>query len=916
MADFVVNSTAGQSMDSLWPASDGTNVLSVLSDSFSTTEYTIQLTSGEIIRYTGSFSLGLNGGFMRPVSGSYDRIELLGPSDTVLASLSGFGSADAADIFASPAAVVLSGDDTLSGGAGADTLRGFGGNDTFIIHAGELAAAEIILGGEGSDILQVTGSGSGPVDIVSNGNISSVESIVFATGTGSSAAAFSFTLNWAELPAWSSTLTVMARATSDSRDSIVFEAAGAASLDLNWLQTPGFSGNDQILIRGSAAGETVTGSFGADTFAGNGGADSFNAGQGDDVFVIGAAGFAGSTFNGGIGFDRLRVTGTTPVIFGDITLSSVDGIELDSGSNFRLNAAELGLFINPQVTALGTGQTEIFRVLMAGATTLNLNQVTFQNWESRDAVMIAGTGQAETIGGSNVADRINGNGGADSISGNGGNDVIQFIAGSNPVTVQGSIDGGSGADMVDFRSAAGLSGAFTLDLRAASVLNMDIINFQAGGSGNIFITSLQFATGFSAATQLRSLTTTTDVLNLDISTAYRSADLRQLDVTRFGANSNNLTEDYIVITGTSGADTVWGSAAKELFHAKGGADTVRLGGGVDAFYMGSDHFAGVAAGLYDGGTGADSLVVTLAAAQPGFDLRAASFSSIEYLFGFGAGTLYMTAQQLTGQFGALYTGAAIAYDITMGSATSFTLARGVMSGPTNGIAPNFSVHGDADNETIAGCQVSEIIDGGDGLDTIIGSAGADRLSGGLAFDTLSYANSSAAVTVDLAARTASGGDAQGDIIAGFERVTGSSLADTLTGSKGVNILTGGLGADTLTGGLGRDSFDYNAVSDSGSGAAADSITDFTVVTDPLQPLLFADRIDLSTIDASASTAGNNAFTFIGTAGFSAEGQVRATTAGSDTLIEVNTTGTGPAAEMTILLTGFSAANIAAVDFIL
>ncbi|MCA3277530.1 MAG: hypothetical protein ING26_18625, partial [Roseomonas sp.] len=92
---------------------------------------------------------------------------------------------------------------------------------------------------------------------------------------------------------------------------------------------------------------------------------------------------------------------------------------------------------------------------------------------------------------------------------------------------------------------------------------------------------------------------------------------------------------------------------------------------------------------------------------------------------------------------------------------------------------------------------------------IEGGAGADLLDGMDGFDIVSYAGSGAAVTVDLAASSvAGGGDAAGDIIAGFEGAMGSAQADSLLGSIGDNWLSGGAGADTLEGGNGADALSY------------------------------------------------------------------------------------------------------------
>ena len=67
-------------------------------------------------------------------------------------------------------------------------------------------------------------------------------------------------------------------------------------------------------------------------------------------------------------------------------------------------------------------------------------------------------------------------------------------------------------------------------------------------------------------------------------------------------------------------------------------------------------------------------------------------------------------------------------------------------------------------------------------------------------DTLTYAGTTANVTVNLATGSASGFTS----IAGIENVVGGSGNDTLTGDALVNNLNGGVGNDTLDGGLGND----------------------------------------------------------------------------------------------------------------
>ncbi len=104
-----------------------------------------------------------------------------------------------------------------------------------------------------------------------------------------------------------------------------------------------------------------------------------------------------------------------------------------------------------------------------------------------------------------------------------------------------------------------------------------------------------------------------------------------------------------------------------------------------------------------------------------------------------------------------------------------------------------------------GSDYADTLTGDTGANVLEGGGGADILDGGAGTDTASYAGSSAGVTVDLGAGTASGGDAQGDVLSNIENLTGSAYADTLTGDTGANVLDGGAGDDTLYGGAGDDS---------------------------------------------------------------------------------------------------------------
>jgi hypothetical protein len=83
--------------------------------------------------------------------------------------------------------------------------------------------------------------------------------------------------------------------------------------------------------------------------------------------------------------------------------------------------------------------------------------------------------------------------------------------------------------------------------------------------------------------------------------------------------------------------------------------------------------------------------------------------------------------------------------------------------------------------------------GAGGDDTLVDGGGADAFDGGAGTDTLSYALAGGPVTADLAAGTASGGDA----LAALERLVGSAFGDQLFGTPAADFLAGGPGDDAL-----------------------------------------------------------------------------------------------------------------------
>lgn len=112
--------------------------------------------------------------------------------------------------------------------------------------------------------------------------------------------------------------------------------------------------------------------------------------------------------------------------------------------------------------------------------------------------------------------------------------------------------------------------------------------------------------------------------------------------------------------------------------------------------------------------------------------------------------------------------------------------------------------GSAFDDYLGGNAGANTLQGGAGNDGLAGAQGADVLNGGAGSDMADYIVSNAAVTVNLALGTVSGGHAQGDVLISIENLRGSQFDDTLTGNTGDNRLSGADGTDVLDGGAGSD----------------------------------------------------------------------------------------------------------------
>ena len=175
------------------------------------------------------------------------------------------------------------------------------------------------------------------------------------------------------------------------------------------------------------------------------------------------------------------------------------------------------------------------------------------------------------------------------------------------------------------------------------------------------------------------------------------------------------------------------------------------------------------------------------------------------------------------------------------------------------------IDGEAGDDTIAGLGGDDVLRGNAGRDLLRGGLGADTLEGGGDRDSLLGGQGADLLEGGEDSDNLSGEDGDDRLLGGEgdDVLRGDAGADTLEGGGGDDTLVGGLGPDQMEGGMGADRFAIFSLAE----ALGDVILDFDAAE--------GDRLDLSRLDANAGTGGDQAFTWIGDAGFSgAAGELR------------------------------------------
>lgn len=764
------------------------------------------------------------------------------------------------------------GNDTMRGGLGIETMFGGDGNDT--MYGG--VDGDIVNGGAGDDVIY---GGDG----ITIGGILDPEDPV-------SVALLDDNLN------------------GGSGNDVLYGGGG-------WDSLAGMSGHD-ILVPGTGGNA-------------QGGRDTMDGGEGDDIFIVeDALAFESQDFaDSGLTQEQLVLKGPA--------FRQGNGLGIDE---VRLTQTVAGDFILGVTNALGVvqGFAGIERVVIGTGTGVTANRngtaainvdASLANPNINQGLEILGNAGANIIIGTAFNDYLDGGLGNDTLEGGTGDDTYVLSAatdivteatgsGNDTVIVNAAFNYALGVDLenLELRSTAlqgtgnaldnritgnasnnvlrGLAGNDTIDGGGGvdRISGGDGIDTMTGGAGNdVFM--------FQSVAEIGN-----NALLMEQITDFAAGDL--LDLTAIDANTTTGGNQQFIFIGAGPFTAagqlryengvlygnVDGNTAADFQLALAGAPALSAASFAVAPTVAIAGPAGAGILEANAGTTAHVFTVTLSNAA-NFDVTVnwavtGSGANAANAADFGgtlpSGTLTIAAGATTGTITVNVTGDTTiendeAFQVTLSAPVAATLGTAVA---TSTILNNDQsvITGTAGNDTLNGTAGIDTINGNAGNDILNGNAGNDIMNGGTGNDTLN------------------GGD-------GNDSLDGGTGVDILNGGNGNDLLLGSNGRDTMTGGAGADIFRFGAaVADIGVTAATrDIITDFSRAQ--------GDIIDLSAIDANTGAGGNQAFTFIGNAAFSAAGQLRY----ANGVLEGNVGGT-LAADFSITMQNTPA--LAAVDFLL
>jgi Ca2+-binding RTX toxin-like protein len=743
---------------------------------------------------------------------------------------------------------LVSGDgnnDLVSGGAGEDVVIGGAGNDTVLGDGG----ADRTMGGLGNDIL--AGGRGDDVVIAGAGN----DVIRYARGDGADVLIDDLVDNWDlvwQNGAYVNGYVLNATGGTVTKDGVVYFDGS------KWIDGFNYDYDDAtktLKRHKGAVNGVISANVGTDTLEFAVGVDIQDLmlrRVGNDLELVVSdvdttAGFAGAA-------DKITVKDWW----------SAAGAELKPIEKFSF-AATGSQFLNSSTIA--TGATDGADILTGVAT---------NNWMTGgggDDVITGGAGQ-DILSGGEGADTLNGGSATDYLYGGAGDDVIDGGGGSD------QIFGGSGTDIVSFAtsSAGGAVRAYIGNAWANGGLGVgDVYNSIEGIEGGSASDRLGGDAGDNILRGLAGYDRTWGGMGDDTYEWSRGDGGNEiwegnyvveeiLDSAGVLNAAFTATWEYLAYGVPSGQSTSYyqyrltvrrNSDSQVVYKSRDGVDFLytttqaAIPGGSAWPYANSQWVTGAVRW----GNGSQTTLERIVAGAGGNDTLllgpTISLSDLTMNRDGGLNIILSATDNIKIYNPQIADRAVETMQFSDGLAVDLTAVRLGAEAATAGVD---LMIGDGGANTLAGLAGDDVLSGGAGVDNLDGGAGNDVLEGGTGGDTLNggtdsqtdglavsasdpgsygdtarYVTSVAAVAIDLAARTASGGDAEGDTIVAvngvstIENLVGSDAygdqlagdsranrlfglggADTLSGQAGDDVLVGGGGDDTLYGGDGDD----------------------------------------------------------------------------------------------------------------
>ncbi len=474
----------------------------------------------------------------------------------------------------------------------------------------------------------------------------------------------------------------------------------------------------------------------------------------------------------------------------------------------------------------------------------------------QDMNRIVGTGSAQTLTGGAAHDLIFGEGGNDVLNGGDGDDMLFGGIGNDTLIGEGGQNtfywnAGFGNDVVNNQSSS------------ASLWDQDTLIIGKGVDPETVLVS---SSGNDII--LRDPVTQQTVTLQQQLSSIGITEIASIMFERGEVWDSQELENIVIAAGiTEGNDVIYGFFGNNAINGRGGNDTIYGAGWYDTIEGGDGNDVidgGEQADVLIGGAGADvfrlahpsysvtnsvDIIKDFAKGIDKLNLSGLGFTGLDTDGGdTEAGELrlqynsaenrtYVITDQTTFEFCLEGNYAQGANKLT--NADVIFSGGGVMS--LTGSRAVDSINGTSLSEAIYGFDSNDTLFGSSGDDTLVGGAGADSLNGSSGSDTASY-EGSAAVVVNLATGTTSGGHAAGDILVSIENLTGGAGADVLTGNTSSNVLLGNGGNDTLIGESGNDTLDGGADKDILTGGAGADVFKFSSITHSLETSTSIDRI--------------------------------------------------------------------------